>query len=139
VERDRLLNILRWVVTPIVLAIIAGYFQSRTSANTAQTRATYDTLAPNVLELQGQVAQITGRIEELSKRPVFMCTETSKPVVRAPKPDSPKPTGVLGLGGYAGKTEPMVDHIAPPPPEPTPSPKKIPARFDDMVQQQQKY
>jgi hypothetical protein len=29
VTSDRLLNILRWVVTPIALASITGYFQSR--------------------------------------------------------------------------------------------------------------
>jgi hypothetical protein len=138
-ENDRILNILRWVVTPIALALIASYFQMRTAANTAQTKASYETLAPSVLELQDKVAVLAGRVEELSKRPVFVFPEAAKPVVRAPKPDSPKPAGVLGLGGYAGKTEPMVEHIAPPPPEPAPSPKKIPARFDDMVQQQQKY
>jgi hypothetical protein len=132
-NNDRLLNILRWVVTPIVLAIIAGYFQSRTSANAAHTKASYETLAPNVLELQSQVAVLTGRIEELSKRPA-PCAEVSKPVVRAPKVDAPKPIGVVGLGGYAGKTEVMVDVE---PNEPAPTPKKIPARFDDMIQQQQ--
>jgi hypothetical protein len=132
----RLLLILRWVVTPIVLAIIAGYFQSRTSTNAAQTKASYDTLAPNVLELQSQVAVLTGRVDELSKRPVFVFPEASKPVVRAPKVDAPKPHSPLGALG-TGKTEVMVDR--PDPPAPEPSPKKVPARFEDMIQQQQKY
>ena len=135
-NNDRLLNILRWVVTPIVLAIIAGYFQSRTNANKEQTRATYETLAPNVLELQGQVAVLTGRVEELARRPIFVCPEASKPTVHAPKVDAPKPHSPLGVLG-TGKTELMVDR--PDPPEPAPSPKKIPIRFDDMIQQQKKY
>ena len=136
-NNDRLLNILRWVVTPIVLAIIAGYFQSRTSANAAHTKATYETLAPNVLELQGQVATLTGRMDELARRPVFLaCPEASKPAAHAPKVDAPKPHNPLGALG-TGKTELMVDRPDPPTPEPTP--KKIPARFDDMIQQQKKY
>jgi hypothetical protein len=130
-ERDRILHLLRWVVTPIALAIIAGYFQMRTAANTAQTKASYETLAPNVLELQAQVAVLTGRVEELARRPIFMFPEAA---TRAPKVDAQKPRTGLGALG-TGKIEPMVDHIAPPPPEHTPSPKKIPARFDDMIQQ----
>ena len=136
-NNDRLLNILRWVVTPIVLAIIAGYFQLRTAANTAQTKASYETLAPNVLELQEKVATLTGRMEELARRPVFIpCPETSKPAAHAPKVDAPKPHSPLGVLG-TGKTELMVDR--PDPPAPEPSPKKIPVRFDDMIQQQKKY
>ena len=135
-NNDRLLNILRWVVTPIALAIIAGYFQSRTNANTAQTKASYETLAPSVLELQDKVAVLAGRVEELSKRPVFVFPEASKPTAHAPKVDAPKPHSPLGALG-TGKTELMVDR--PDPPAPEPSPKKIPARFDDMIQQQKKY
>jgi len=132
-NNDRLLNILRWVVTPIVLAIIAGYFQSRTSANTAQTKASYETLAPNVLELQEKVAVLAGRVEELSKRPVFVFPDPAKPASKlAPKVDAPKPHPLGALG--TGKTELMVDR-----PDPAPSPQKIPARFDDMIQQQKKY
>jgi len=132
-NNDRLLNILRWVVTPIALAIIAGYFQSRTSANTAQTKASYETLAPSVLELQDKVAVLTGRMEELARRPVFIpCPEAAKPTVHAPKVDAPKPHPLGALG--TGKTELMVDR-----PDPAPSPQKIPARFDDMIQQQKKY
>jgi hypothetical protein len=134
-DNDRLLNILRWVVTPIALAIIAGYFQSRTSTNAAHTKASYETLAPNVLELQDKLAVLTGRVEELSKR--APCPEAPKPAAHAPKPDSPKPAGVLGLGGYAGKTELMMDAPSKAPVTPgPPSPKKVPARFDDMIQQQ---
>jgi len=137
VERDRLLNILRWVVTPIVLAIIAGYFQSRTNTNAAHTKATYETLAPSVLELQEKVAVLAGRVEEVARRPVFLaCPEASKPAAHAPKVDAPKPRNPLGAIG-TGKTELMVDRPDPPAPEPTP--KKIPARFDDMIQQQKKY
>jgi len=137
VNNDRLLNILRWVVTPIALAIIAGYFQSRTSANTAQTKASYETLAPSVLELQEKVAVLAGRVEEVARRPVFIpCPEASKPAAHAPKVDAPKPHSPLGMLG-TGKTELMVDRPDPPAPEPTP--KKIPARFDDMIQQQKKY
>ena len=136
-NNDRLLNILRWVVTPIVLAIIAGYFQLRTAANTAQTKASYETLAPNVLELQEKVATLTGRMEELARRPVFIpCPEAPKPAAHASKVDAPKPHSPLGAIG-TGKTELMVDQSEPPAPEPTP--KKIPARFDDMIQQQKKY
>ena len=101
-NNDRLLNILRWVVTPIVLAIIAGYFQSRTNANKEQTRATYETLAPNVLELQGQVAVLTGRVEELARRPIFVCPEASKPTVpRTMKPRSTNFAPILGNGPRA--------------------------------------
>jgi len=132
--QDRLLTILRFVVTPIALAIIAGYFQSRTSANTAQTKATYETLAPGVLELQGQVAVLTGRVEEMSRHPaVVPCPEGPKTTAHAPKVDAPKPHSPLGTLGN-GKTEMMMDSPAN---MPAPSPKKIPARFDDMVQQQQ--
>ena len=144
-ENDRLLTVLRWVITPIALALITSYFQMRTAANTAQTKASYETLAPSVLELQDKVAVLAGRVEELSKRPVFVFPEAAKPVVRAPKvdapkPDSPKPVGVLGALG-TGKTELMVDRPDPPSPEldPPPSPKKVPARFEDMIQQQKKY
>jgi hypothetical protein len=128
---DRLLNILRWVVTPIVLALIAGYFQSRTNTNAAHTKASYETLAPSVLELQEKVAVLTGRTEELARRPVFMCPELPK-AAHAPKADAPKPPSGLGALG-TGKTEMMVDRPDPP------SPQKIPARFDDMIQQQKKY
>jgi len=131
VNNDRLLNILRWVVTPIVLTAIAGYFQMRTAANTAQTKATYETLAPNVLELQDKVAVLTGRVEELARRPIFMFPEAVKPVSKpAPKVDAPKPHS--GLGALGGKTEMMMD-VAPN--MPAPSPQKIPVRFDDMIQQ----
>jgi hypothetical protein len=55
-------------------------------------------------------------------------------------PEAPKPARGRGLGGYAGKTETMVDQPAPAPEiEPVSSPKKVPARFEDMIQQQQKY
>jgi hypothetical protein len=136
-NNDRLLLILRWVITPIALALIAGYFQQRTAANTAQTKASYETLAPNVLELQSQVATLTGRMDELARRPVFLaCPDPAKSVSKiAPKVDAPKP--YTGLGTLGGKTELMVDRLDPPSPEPTP--KKIPARFDDMIQQQKKY
>jgi hypothetical protein len=130
--QDRLLTILRFVVTPIVLTCIAGYFQSRTSANTAQTKASYETLAPNVLDLQDKVATLTGRLEEISKRPVSApCPEAKKAAV--PKVDAPKPHTGLGMLG-TGKTELMVDL----PELPPPAPQKIPARFEDMVQQQKK-
>jgi hypothetical protein len=134
VTNDRLLNILRWVVTPIVLAIIAGYFQVRTAANTAQTKASYETLAPSVLELQDKVAVLTGRLEEVARRPVFLpCPDAPK----AASKTAPKVLGALGTG----KTELMVDRPDPPSPEldPVPSPKKVPARFEDMIQQQKKY
>ena len=134
-NNDRLLLILRWVITPIALALITSYFQMRTAANTAQTKASYETLAPSVLELQDKVAVLAGRMDELSKRPVFVFPEAVKPVSKpAPKVDAPKPAGILGHGG---KTEMMVDRPDPPSPEPTL--KKIPVRFDDMIQQQKKY
>jgi len=145
-ERDRLLNILRWVVTPIALAVIAGYFQSRVNIAKEQTRASYETLAPNVLELQDKLAKLTGRLEELSKRPA-PCTETpaakvaGKPIVRIYTPEpaakvqpasAPRPDPI----GFEGKTDLMMDG-APDLIKP-PSPKKVPARFDDMLQQQEK-
>jgi hypothetical protein len=86
-----------------------------------------------VLELQDKVATLTGRLEEISKRPVSApCPEARK--VTAPKFDAPKPHTGLGMLG-TGKTELMMDSPAN---MPAPSPKKVPARFDDMLQQQAK-
>jgi len=137
-ENDRLLNILRWVVTPIALAAITGYFQMRVSANTAQTKATYDTLAPNVLQLQTQVATLTGRIEEVSRRPVFIpCPEAPKTAGKSSHAEAPKPHTLEELLG--GKMELMMDSASKAPATEAPSPKKVPARFEDMLQQQEKY
>lgn len=122
-NNDRLLNILRWVVTPIVLALIAGYFQMRVNAAKEQTRATYETLAPSVLELQEKVAMLTGRAEELARRPL---------AIPCPERLAPKPHGLGSLG--TGKVEVMVEAA----PSNAPAPRKVPARFEDMIQQQAK-
>ncbi len=141
---DRLLNLLRWVVAPIIIAAITGYYESRVSTAKTQakeqTRASYDTLAPNVLELQDKVSILTGRIEEIARRPVFLaCPESLKAAgkpashVEAPKPVAkPGLTELLGGTGAIGKTEVMVDSA------PSAPPKKVPARFEDMIQQQAK-
>jgi hypothetical protein len=143
VNNDRLLNILRWVVTPIALAAITGYFQVRVTAAKEQTRATYDTLAPNVLQLQEQVATLTGRLEELARRPVLvsLCPEgpkaASKPAmhVEAPPTKSPKAHPLtLEEMLSTGKVEPMIDMGSP---ASAPAAGKVPAKFDDMIQQQQ--
>ena len=126
----RLLLIMRWVVTPIIIAIIAGYFQVRVNNAKEQTRATYDTLAPVVSGLTLAMAELKGRVEELSKRPI--CEESQPAAKSARLPTSrPKPS-FLG----SGKVEVTVDA---PSAAPEPAPSKALPDFDRMIQQQKKY
>jgi hypothetical protein len=127
VPGGKLFIILRWVIAPIAVAAITGYYETRVRGAKEQTRATYETLAPNVLELQEKVAVLTGRLEELSKRPSSTpCSEESK------APSKPAAKTHAGFGGLGGKTEVMVDR-----PD-SPSLSKMPARFEDMLQQRAK-
>lgn len=130
-ERDRLFLILRWVISPIAIAAITGYYESRVRGAKEQTKASYETLAPAVEDLQDRndilsekVAVLTGRLEELSKR--APCAESTTKKIPAPK--------LTGIGALGGKTEVTVDIERPPA-----SPRKVPARFDDMIQQKAVY
>jgi hypothetical protein len=144
-ERDRLFLILRWVVTPIVLACITGYFQVHVSIAKAQTKASYETLAPNVLELQEKLAVLTGRVEELSKRPpcaqeVLKAAKAPSTVAHAKKGAAKpgrSPASLSEMLGDDTKTELMMDSAPSESPvyEAPPSAQKVPARFEDMLQQ----
>ena len=107
----RLLAVLRWVVAPVAVAAVTGYLESRVRATKEQTRAGYETLAPAVEDLEETVAELRGRLEELSRRPPCSDARVVRPPPVASSAPAPSVTPVRAAG------------------------RKVPARFDDMLQQ----
>jgi len=110
-----LLIVVRIALVPAGMAVMAGYFQYRSSADDKKTDATYQAVAPALDETQKQVKALTEKVDLLQQ---LILAVAKNGGAAAPVTTTPSSTGTGHFGTGHVTVEVDVPHPAPLAPKP---------------------